>query len=161
MAQSNLEANQINLQEEENRSLICDMEHSEWYKDVIYYLHNIRCLDSLSKDEKRILKLHSIKYIIIVGKLWWRNGEGVILKCVDQDQAQNLLEEMHSGVCGGHYMEKTTAHKIMRAGFWWPTIFNDAHQLVKRCDDCQRFSSKLKFLGNLPLKPIVVQSPFQ
>jgi hypothetical protein len=78
----------------------------------------MRCPDNSSENEKMTIKLHAIKYIIILGKLWWRNGEDVMLKCVDQDQAQRLLEEMHSGVCGGHYMVKTTTHKIMRARFW-------------------------------------------
>lgn len=41
---------------------------------------------------------------------------------------------MHFGACGGHYMAKTTTHKILRVGFWWPTIFKDAHGFVKKCD---------------------------
>ena len=43
---------------------------------------------------------------------------------------------MHERVCGGHYMAKTTAHKILRSGFWWPTIFKDTHEFVKKCDAC-------------------------
>ena len=68
---------------------------------------------------------------------------------------------MHGGVCCGHYMAKTTTHKIMRAGFWWPTLFKDAHEFVKICDTCQRFSGNLKFSRNLPLRPVEVQEPFQ
>lgn len=33
--------------------------------------------------------------------------------------------------------------------------------MVRRCDACQRFSGKLKFSGNMPLRPIDVQPPFQ
>ena len=61
---------------------------------------------------------------------------------------------MHEGVCGGHYMAKTTAHKVLRAGCWWPTLFRDNHEFVKTCDTCQRFGGKLNFSGNLPLRPI-------
>ena len=68
---------------------------------------------------------------------------------------------MHSGACGGHYMSKKTTHKVLRDGFWWPTLFNDAHDLVRKCDACQRFSGNLNFLGNVPLKPVEVQAPFQ
>lgn len=85
----------------------------------------------------------------------------MLLKCVDFEKSKALLEEMHQGVCGGHYMEKTTAHKILRLGFWWPTIFKDTHHYVRKCDACQRFVGKLKFSGNLPLRPIAVQAPFQ
>ena len=43
---------------------------------------------------------------------------------------------MHGGICGGHYMSKKTAHKVVRASFWWPTLFNDAYNLVRKCDTC-------------------------
>ena len=49
----------------------------------------------------------------------------------------------------------------MRVGFWWPSLFKDAKMLVRTCDSCQRFASKLKFSGNTPLKPFEVQAPFQ
>ena len=61
------------------------------------------------------------------------------------------MTEMHDGVWGGHYMAKTKSHKITRFGFWWPRLFKDTHNLVRRCDPFQRFSSKLKFSWNKPL----------
>ena len=75
--------------------------------------------------------------------------EGVLLKCVDETESKSIFKDMHEGICGGHYMAKTTTHKILRAGFCWPTLFNDAHNFVKLCDTCQRFSGKLKFSINL------------
>lgn len=57
-----------------------------------------------------------------------------------------MLIQMHDGVCGGHYSAKTTAGKIVWAGYYWPTLFKDAHEHVKKCDPCQRFSSKLKYV---------------
>ena len=68
---------------------------------------------------------------------------------------------MHNGACGRHYMSKKTAHKVLRVGCWWPTLFKDAYSLVKKCDACQRFFGKLQFLGNVPLKPVEVQAAFQ
>lgn len=71
----------------------------------------------LTENEKRSTKLQAIRYIIVQNKLWWRNFEGVLPKCVDQEKSKEVLSEMHSGICGGHYMAKTTAHKVMRAIF--------------------------------------------
>ena len=82
--------------------------------------------------------------------------EGVFLKCVDEIESKSILRDMHEGVCGGHYMAETTTRNVLRAGFWWPTLFRDAHEFVKTCDSCHRFSGKLKFFGNLPLRPIEV-----
>ena len=80
----------------------------------------------LTKNEKRSIKLQAIRYIIVKGSLWWRNFEGILLKCIDLEKEKEILNEIHVGVCGGHYKAKTTAHKVMRDGFWWPSLFKDA-----------------------------------
>jgi len=107
------------------------------------------------------LKLQAIKYIIVQGELYWRNHDGVLLKCVDENQAKDILNDIHHGVCGGHYPAYTTSHKVLRAGYWWPTLFSDAHRMIRKCDPCQRFSGKLKYDGALPLRTITVEAPFQ
>ena len=43
---------------------------------------------------------------------------------------------------GGHYAPKTTAAKIMRAGYYWPTVYKDVHYYVRSCQECQFFSGK-------------------
>ena len=63
-------------------------------------------------------------------------------------------------MCGGHHYWKTTAHKILRAGYYWPTLFSDVFSFVKSCDRCQRFEGKQQ-LKSLPLKPILAKGPFQ
>ena len=115
----------------------------------------------LTDNEKRIVKLHALRFVIISGELWWRSQDGVLLKCVSKEQLVKILTEMHSGACRGHYMSKKVSHKFLRVIFWWPTLFSDAHDLVRKCDACQRFSGNLNFLGNVPLKPVEVQAPFQ
>nr|GEU37911.1 DNA-directed DNA polymerase [Tanacetum cinerariifolium] len=39
---------------------------------------------------------------------------------------------------GGHHGANFTAKKVFDAGFFWPTSYRDAHNLVKSCDTCQR-----------------------
>lgn len=41
MAESNLEANQINMITEDLNSDLCDMDQCEWYTNIIYYLHSL------------------------------------------------------------------------------------------------------------------------
>ena len=85
MAQSNLDVNQVNAVANDLRSYLCDMDHCEWYTNVIYYLQHMEAPSHLTKNEKRSTKLQAIKYIIVENNLWWRNFEGVLLKCVDQE----------------------------------------------------------------------------
>ena len=68
--------------------------------------------------------------------------------------------DFHSSLCEGHYSWKTTAHKILRAGYYWPTLFPDVYRGIRACIKCHKFSGKQQ-LKSLPLKYMVVSAPFQ
>ncbi|GJX53408.1 reverse transcriptase domain-containing protein [Tanacetum coccineum] len=53
-------------------------------------------------------------------------------------EAVDVLTVCHSGPTGGHYGANYTAKKVFDSGFYWTTIYKDAHKLVKNCDSCQR-----------------------
>lgn len=57
-------------------------------------------------------------------------------------------------------MAKKMTKKVLRVGFWWPTIFKDAHQLVKKCEACQKVTRKLRFSSMLALRPVSTPAPF-
>jgi hypothetical protein len=120
------------------------LEQVEWYTDIIYYLKNLTCPSHLVGHKKRALRLKSAKYVLTRDGLGWRNPDGVILRCVDDVESKRLVDEFHGGFCGGHFAAKTTTHKILRAGYYWPTIFSDVHQFVRKCEPCQLFTGKLK-----------------
>nr|GFB09332.1 reverse transcriptase domain-containing protein [Tanacetum cinerariifolium] len=42
------------------------------------------------------------------------------------------------GPTGVHHGANFIAKKVFDAGFFWPTIYKDAHDSVKSCDSCQR-----------------------
>ncbi|GJX16769.1 reverse transcriptase domain-containing protein [Tanacetum coccineum] len=48
-------------------------------------------------------------------------------------EAVDILTACHSGPTGGHYGANYTAKKVFDSGFYWPTIYKDAHELVKNC----------------------------
>jgi hypothetical protein len=131
-----------------------------WYKDVIYFLQELRPPDGLQRNKARALKLKAVRYCLIDQILYWKDPLGVLLKCMDPQEADRIMVEFHSGLCGGHHSWKTTAHKILRAGYYWPTLFADVHRGVRACITCQRFSGKQQ-LKSLPLQPVVVSGPFQ
>ncbi|GJT61100.1 reverse transcriptase domain-containing protein [Tanacetum coccineum] len=59
-------------------------------------------------------------------------------RCVSGQEAFDILKACHSRPTGGHYSANYTAKKIFNSGFYWPTIYKDAHDFVTRCDMCQR-----------------------
>nr|GEX97869.1 reverse transcriptase domain-containing protein [Tanacetum cinerariifolium] len=55
----------------------------------------------------------------------------------------------------GHHGARFTAKKVFGAGFFWPTIYKDAHELVKSCDSCQR-QGKISQRDEMPQNVIQV-----
>nr|GEY97431.1 reverse transcriptase domain-containing protein [Tanacetum cinerariifolium] len=53
-------------------------------------------------------------------------------------EAVDILTACHSRPIEGHYGANYTAKKVFDSGFYWPTIYKDAFELVKNCDSCQR-----------------------
>jgi hypothetical protein len=49
---------------------------------------------------------------------------------------------IHNNLCGGHHFWKTTAYKILKVGYYWPTLFIDVCKKTRACIKCQRFSRK-------------------
>nr|GFA29447.1 reverse transcriptase domain-containing protein [Tanacetum cinerariifolium] len=65
-------------------------------------------------------------------------ADQIIRRCVAGKEAIDILNACHSGPTGGHYGASYTAKKVFDSSFYWPSIYKDAFELVKRCDSCQR-----------------------
>nr|GEU40615.1 reverse transcriptase domain-containing protein [Tanacetum cinerariifolium] len=59
------------------------------------------------------------------------------------------------GPTEGHHGANFTAKKVFDADFFWPTIYRDAHDLVTRCDACQR-QGKISQRDKMPQNAIQV-----
>nr|GEW90976.1 reverse transcriptase domain-containing protein [Tanacetum cinerariifolium] len=62
----------------------------------------------------------------------------VIRQCVHGQEAVDILTACHNGPTEGHHGANYTAKKVFDFGFYWPTFYRDAHDMVKSCDSCQR-----------------------
>nr|GFA39268.1 reverse transcriptase domain-containing protein [Tanacetum cinerariifolium] len=70
-------------------------------------------------------------------------------------EAIGILNACHSGPTGGHYEANYATKKVFDSGFYWPTIYKDAFELVKRCDSCQR-QGKISQKDEMPQNSIQV-----
>ncbi|XP_070001918.1 uncharacterized protein [Nicotiana sylvestris] len=60
------------------------------------------------------------------------------LRCVSEEEQGEILEDCHSSPYGGHHGGARMVAKVLSCCFYWPTLYKDASELVKRCDECQR-----------------------
>lgn len=71
--------------------------------------------------------------------LYKRDCSVPLLKCLNEE-AQYVLRDIHEGMCRNHSGGQSLAHKIIRQGYFWPTIRRDVLNFVKKCDKCQRLA---------------------
>ena len=168
MAETNLQVLDINLitamsdEDEENPSVqVSEMFlSSPWYAEILYVLQHLPSPPRMLRNRSRTLKLKATKFCILDSTLFWKDPGGMLLNCLVEEEAKRVVEDFHRGDCGGHLFWKTTTSKILRAGYYWPSLFSDVYKAIKNCHECQFFQGKQK-LQPLPLKPIEVSAPFQ
>ena len=88
-------------------------------------------------DEARKIKKRAAIFTILNDALYKRGFSMPYLKCVDEDEAKYILEEIHEGICGDHTGLRSLVSKVIRKGYFWPTMQVGAVELVKKCDKCQ------------------------
>nr|GEY62985.1 reverse transcriptase domain-containing protein [Tanacetum cinerariifolium] len=71
-------------------------------------------------------------------------------------EAIDILKACHNGPTGGHHGPNYTVKKVFDSGFYWTTIYRDAHDLVKSCDACQRIDFMGPFSSSRGNKDILV-----
>nr|GEZ37692.1 reverse transcriptase domain-containing protein [Tanacetum cinerariifolium] len=79
--------------------------------------------------------------------------------CVAGQEAIDILKACHSGPTGGHYRANYTAKEVFDSGFYWPTIYKDAFELVKHYESCQR-QGKISQRDEMPQNSIQVCEVF-
>ena len=58
-------------------------------------------------------------------KLYKQSFSGPYFLCVHPDIVQDLLYEIHEGICRSHTGGRSLAHRALTQGYWWPYMQND------------------------------------
>jgi hypothetical protein len=87
-----------------------------------------------------------------------------LLHCVDNTTTQKILKQIHGssylGIhIGGYSTAKATMFKILRTGYYWPSIFKDSYKFTQARDECQKFAGEENFSA-MPLQLILLDFRF-
>nr|GEY48905.1 hypothetical protein [Tanacetum cinerariifolium] len=52
-------------------------------------------------------------------------------------QANYIIREVHEGECGRHAEARYVVAKIMRQGYYWPSMHRDTNEVADKCDSFQ------------------------
>jgi hypothetical protein len=81
------------------------------------------------------------------------------MKCISREEDIQLLQDIHSDVCGSHSSWHSIIGKVFRHGFYWPTAKDDAIEIVTKYRDCQFFQKQIMKHAN-HLQSIDLSWPF-
>ena len=105
-----------------------------WTAPLIAYLR-IGILPD-EKDAARKMKVQASRFVLIRDVLYKRGFSRPYLRCLSHDEADYVMREVHEGICGNHTGARSLVHKLIRAGYYWPTMLKDTQAYVKTCDKC-------------------------
>ena len=80
--------------------------------------------------------------------------------CLEKDDVDKVLEELHDRPIGRHFGGETIAHKVFKVGYYWPTLFKHAHAYERICQVFQVNMGKER-RPTFPLQPIMVENTFE
>jgi hypothetical protein len=76
--------------------------------------------------------------VIIEGELFKQGVCSPLLKCISRVECQELMKEIHSGICRAQIGSRPLLGKNFRQGFYWPKAALDAVDLVQKCENYQK-----------------------
>nr|GEW59927.1 reverse transcriptase domain-containing protein [Tanacetum cinerariifolium] len=133
----------------------CGNQSTLWFDDFTNYHVGNFVVKGMSSQQKS-------KFFKDVKHFFWEDpflfkiyADQVIRRYVSGQEVVEILKACHYGPTGGHHGPNYTAKKVFDSGFYWPTIYRDAQDLVKNCDVCQR-QGKISQRDKMPQNSIQV-----
>ena len=93
---------------------------SNWTTTIASYLK-----DGIFPNEKeavRKLKVRAARFVLIKDVLYKRDFSHPYLRCLGNEEADYVMREVHEGICGNHSRSRSLIHKLVQAGYYWPTM---------------------------------------
>jgi hypothetical protein len=125
----------------------------DWRKEIIDYLKNP------SKKVDKQLRYRAIKYVLLEDELYYRTIDGVLLKCLGEEEAKILMGEIPEGIYGAHQSAFKMKWMIRNNSYYWLMLLEDCFKYYKGCQECQKFGSIQIVLASA-MNPIIKPWPF-
>ncbi|GJU19218.1 reverse transcriptase domain-containing protein [Tanacetum coccineum] len=133
----------------------CGDSSTPWFADIANYHAGKFVIKGMSSQQKNKFFKDVKHYFWDEPYLFKIYEDQVIRRCVYGQEAVDILTACHNGPTGGHYGANYTAKKVFDSGFFWLTIYRDAHDLITCCDACQR-QGKISQRDEMPQNAIQV-----
>nr|GEZ65356.1 reverse transcriptase domain-containing protein [Tanacetum cinerariifolium] len=126
-----------------------------WFVDIaIFHEGNFINKGLTSQQKKKFFK--DVKHYFWYDPYLFRIcADQIIRRCVHGQEAFEVLKACHEGPTRGHHSANLTVKNVFDAGFFWPSIYRDAHDMIRTYDMCQR-QGKISQRHEMPQNTIQV-----
>ena len=93
---------------------VLEVKSAPWYADIVNYLDCGAIPPDFTSQQRRKLKHEAKRYIWDEPILLKRGVDGLLRRCVPNDEVQSVLHMSHSSPCGGHMSAQKTASKVLQ-----------------------------------------------
>ncbi|XP_057719474.1 uncharacterized protein LOC130933882 [Arachis stenosperma] len=116
-------------------------EATDWRTPYVDYLKSGNV--PASRTNPRLFKRKASHFTLIGDDLYKRGFSRMPLKCLRNKESDLAMSEVHEGICGTHIGKRSLAAKLLRAGYFWPSLKNDCMKKVQHYDNCQKCAPKI------------------
>ena len=81
---------------------------------------------------------------MVLNVLYKRGYSLPYLRCLSSAEAAYVLAEVHEWVCENYLGGYSLAQKILRQGYFWPTMKKDAQSYMKKLQEVSRIHCRPK-----------------
>jgi ribonuclease HI len=118
---------------EQQEAMITEKD-DDWRRLFIeYFQHGTLPKDKRAADQ---LRKRVLRYAYVGNTLYCRSYYQLWLRCVSGPEAEQVMTEIHSGLCGAYQSGPNMKLKINRMGYYWPTMVADCEDHAKKCRMC-------------------------
>ncbi|XP_045810889.1 uncharacterized protein LOC123905327 [Trifolium pratense] len=126
--------------------VIDNLTDNDWRQPIVNYLENPAGIT------ERKVKYRALSYTIMGNELFKKTPEGVLLKCLSENEAYVVISNAHSGACGAHQACHKMKWLLFRQGLYWPSMLKDCIEYAKGCQECQKHAG----IQHVPAKAIAL-----
>lgn len=114
--------------------LVDALERVPWYTDFTNFVVSDIILKNLYFHQKKKFVYDAKRYFWDEPYLFRHCANNIIRRCIWEIDMLSILESCHASLVGGHHAGDRMIRKMLQSEYYWPTLFKDAYEFVKRCD---------------------------
>ncbi|XP_070011375.1 uncharacterized protein [Nicotiana sylvestris] len=131
----------------------------DWRNEIVAFLKYGIVLGD--KKKAHVLRKKVARYCLKQDNLYRKMFGGPLSRYLGPSHTEYVMREIHEGHCGNHAGGRSLVRILIRAGYYWPKMEEEAESFVAKCDKCQRYGETPFSLvyGTEALIPVEIGEP--